>query len=682
MSAKKYQLVNLVSDDEIECIGLKPAPAKRAVAGSSSRVQGTSRQTLTPAPILSVSQFNPKSQIQTPRGSAGQVLKRGISTSASASVSKRLKANVDPEIEIIRISRSTPTVIQKRVASEVIEISDDETPELKKVKLSSPPRSTSPIDYMDVDDSRIWKPIPVNKERMIRETANALEQDFAHLAIEPDVVGEQKRARIVRPDISVPPPRSKIDVKGQFVWDLIRCAENYRIRPIRTLLSSMPRVLPRRELAVDLDLQRLAVTTRFKRCPGGITRIVQKDGWVAVGGACIGGNTDGEADPENEVISPYNEPGSLVTWTRLGGEHLRVQEGHQRVRPGGNKYYAVNDVKFDPCSPSFVSSGYDRRVMVCDRKETSGEHEAYSESSFLHRFKSGVPHDMAFKPATSVLAVGERSVHVFSSIRPGAQSSTVRIVPANESHRHVIGAVRWGSGPTENQIFASSEPLEENCFDGHHRTADATSSKDSYKFDASEAGDALVLNPSGSALIMTTRGFDNQNIMYLYDVRRKDGKNKLKMDLEPYSSDVEAEVHDISFSSDGIYLALARHDNQTHVYDFRMLKREPLWRFKHQGECKTGQNGKSCGVMKLEWVESTVRSRLGLVTGGSDGCVRLWDPLLSIEDPSNGSVIADVASDIGTFSLGDRFKQEHQLIVGDCTGEIFIFDRLHKLWGE
>ena len=76
------------------------------------------------------------------------------------------------------------------------------------------------------------------------------------------------------------------------------------------------------------------------------------------------------------------------------------------------------------------------------------------------------------------------------------------------------------------------------------------------------------------------------------------------------------------------------------------------------------------------------------------GCVRLWNPLVAADDPSNGKPIATVNSDIASFSLGDRLKGEHQLVVyvpslvftilthsldaiasGDCAGEISIFDR-------
>lgn len=45
------------------------------------------------------------------------------------------------------------------------------------------------------------------------------------------------------------------------------------------------------------------------------------------------------------------------------------------------------------------------------------------------------------------------------------------------------------------------------------------------------------------------------------------------------------------------------------------------------------------------------------------GCVRLWNPMWSSREPSNGCKIVEVNSDIGFFSIGDPFKEEHDLVV-------------------
>jgi hypothetical protein len=42
------------------------------------------------------------------------------------------------------------------------------------------------------------------------------------------------------------------------------------------------------------------------------------------------------------------------------------------------------------------------------------------------------------------------------------------------------------------------------------------------------------------------------------------------------------------------------------------------------------------------------------------GCIRLWNPLHALDE---GTVLATADSDIGAFSLGDRSKGEHDLVM-------------------
>jgi len=85
----------------------------------------------------------------------------------------------------------------------------------------------------------------------------------------------------------------------------------------------------------------------------------------------------------------------------------------------------------------------------------------------------------------------------------------------------------------------------------------------------------------------------------------------------------------------------------------------------------------SYGIVDAKWVETeTDRDRnLQLITGGLDGCIRIWDVMRSTDDPSNGRVIARMDSDIGCFSVGDKTNGEKTLVVGDCGNCVSIFGR-------
>ena len=122
---------------------------------------------------------------------------------------------------------------------------------------------------------------------------------------------------------------------------------------------------------------------------------------------------------------------------------------------------------------------------------------------------------------------------------------------------------------------------------------------------------------------------DSSHSLRLYDVGRKNGQSpvqEIRLDsfyVGPGRSQVESresEVRAVSFSPDGLLLAVARSDDELHVYDSRFMgrSREPMRRFLHWGEdCCLG--GDRWGIVDAVWVDGWCGRGLGVVTGGSDG---------------------------------------------------------------
>ncbi len=82
----------------------------------------------------------------------------------------------------------------------------------------------------------------------------------------------------------------------------------------------------------------------------------------------------------------------------------------------------------------------------------------------------------------------------------------------------------------------------------------------------------------------------------------------------------DGEVRAISFSPDGLLLAVARSDDELHIYDSRFMgrSREPMRRFLHWGDdCCLG--GDRWGIVDAVWVDGWCGKGLGVITGGSDG---------------------------------------------------------------
>ncbi|KDQ56796.1 hypothetical protein JAAARDRAFT_132308, partial [Jaapia argillacea MUCL 33604] len=167
----------------------------------------------------------------------------------------------------------------------------------------------------------------------------------------------------------------------------------------------------------------------------------------------------------------------------------------------------------------------------------------------------------------------------------------------------------------------------------------------------------------GTTLAIVTHN-SSSHCLRLFDIGRSDFRETMKTDLEPFHNEAHGEVPSVSFSPDGLYLAVGRNDEAIHVYDTRMTKRGPLYEFRHSDTWRSLTEEDAYGIVELQWYGGHSSSSLGLVSGGTDGCVRLWDVSRSSEDPSNGVPLVKPSNhNIGHFSLGKPFTHEKPLIV-------------------
>ncbi|OAX43958.1 YVTN repeat-like/Quino protein amine dehydrogenase [Rhizopogon vinicolor AM-OR11-026] len=236
------------------------------------------------------------------------------------------------------------------------------------------------------------------------------------------------------------------------------------------------------------------------------------------------------------------------------------------------------------------------------------------------------------------------------------------------------GTVLWGCGPTERHIYTSSEPHDpdgEGKDKGSHLAHDVSRGTHLFRFDADESGDAAAISPDGRSYALITCGENNRHPLRLYDVARKLRHSVAEVTLEPsVSQSASFEVTKATFSSEGRLLAVARSDNALHMYDVRALEKGPLAVFKHD----VGSAG--YGVVQASWVEGRDRRRVGIVSGGNDGCVRLWDPSIALSDKSQGKVLARTDFDVGYFAMGDMWAGEKPLVLGHCGGGLYVYDLL------
>ncbi|KAK7024996.1 WD-repeats-region domain-containing protein [Favolaschia claudopus] len=648
------------SDAEIKEVEVKLEPRSRTRSNSTpDDVQITGHVKASPEVVNLVSDEEdekPPSTIMVPvAGPSRRSKRRGATASAVASSSRSSAFFRTPEAKTsgtsMKASRDTPTIIKK-----------DSPPPSKPATPSKRAKRAKKLKFwteVDSDEEYLgsiidpYADMTMNDEPM-PPTQN-LQQELAPVV---EALPQRKRKFV---NISTGPPLVPIKTTDYYVWDFLR---EYKIlRHPRRRPKFLDNKRPRLQDALAMEY---VLSHRFRRAAGCINSILQHDGRVVVCSNTVGGDAGAELDP-------YNKPGTLISWCRNDPDKVLYLEGDETNLFA--KHYCVHSIAYDPVSNTLASSGADNyvRTWTFDATDDAEPYAPPETRQFRVGSRYATPHDVAFNPARRKLSIQD--------IANAKGTSATLSLTQRRQDAYSVGAIAWGCGPSSDLILALSESLHVDVHNGFHHAFDVEQRKSVCQFDASEDGDALCIDPTGEqAALVTNDGTDS--FLRIYDLRTKSSVATQEIKLLPFNSEGH-EVNSMMFSPDSIYLALGRDDNCAHIYDSRMLNRRgrlqdgPLCNFKHDNMPFSSKEQNFFGVVGVQWVERG--GRLGLVTGGNDGCVRLWDPSYGND---KGTVLAQADSDVAYFTLGDRFKGEHELIVGDSDGAVYVMDRFSttEIW--
>ncbi|KAI0793404.1 WD40-repeat-containing domain protein [Abortiporus biennis] len=368
----------------------------------------------------------------------------------------------------------------------------------------------------------------------------------------------------------------------------------------------------------------------------------------------------GVDDPN--LVDPYNKDGALIMYCDQKAcflnDHMRP--ANSDLYDERERYYTVNDVQFDPLNPNrLVSSGQDCRVRFwgCDTVDGRLTTTVISTDTY-----NCVPFDIVFKPNTSILAIEglDGSVHLQRGMK---RRTTLQpaLIPRKACDDMNIRMLWGGASSTLLFTLASSEA----CNVTSYKVYDIKKQAEVMKVGTKDFGHTMAYYEPGSQLALALNNASHEVSIHLYDIRQKTARPGQSVKLSPSDSDKNLDINDMSYSPDGIYLALARTDNCVQLYDSRYLRKGcHILDLQHQ----TPSNKDHFGVVKIEWVQAAMGS-YGIVTGGADGHVLLWD-IARTTGYHDCETLVRTNCDIAYFSLGDIYKDEKPLIIGGGDGTI------------
>jgi WD40 repeat protein len=301
-----------------------------------------------------------------------------------------------------------------------------------------------------------------------------------------------------------------------------------------------------------------------------------------------------------------------------------------------------------------------------------------------------------------------------------SRSNRARVPVVDAVHKQHVSSLAWGSGPTNNILFAGTVEDRDSGSNGHIAVVSLRTDPPTIMYRTQNIGevDALGISPqgtswrkyqlsiadqssSGDRLAACVRG-QGPPTLEIYALGNSGIQNPSKIStrstrysfvdssgsssslaqawihLEP-SDTRQVEVSFCKWSPCGTYIAVGRNDDRIDMFDSRFIKYGPVSRMFHGEPIKRTAWKTLWGITGLEWVEGAGYAQQALVSGGTDGeyygctflaentsdlevtgCVRLWD--VRHADPVCDT-LAEMEADIAGFSVGDIGKREAPLVV-------------------
>lgn len=365
----------------------------------------------------------------------------------------------------------------------------------------------------------------------------------------------------------------------------------------------------------------------------------------------------------NTLTNEYNRPGNLL-FGDAKKEIVSTLHGHADRTVGAERYYTVSDIRFSNDGQYLYSGSYDNTVKIWDMK---GE----MVSCLTGHGRITALSTTLCSDRVLAVASDDGNVYLYDVYNPSKQRRTILKGPT--SGRLCGAFLIPGQGVFKNWILAGYEAKDSSPIGALYVYDIPTATMIQRITPASNCQSAAFFHPSANHFVVGATGHffgagpSAKSIVRVFDPRLE------RITMEVGFDSLQKDINRVTMSPCGFRVTSSGTDGKTLIWDLRMIRRAtepyPLHILSH-GPTKMvppvdGQlEDWDAGVSVAEWLPQSDY----LMTGGSDGLLKLWDTRLG--EP----FLRDIAEFDSTISIADFNSDRDILGVGEASGRVTFLD--------
>lgn len=364
----------------------------------------------------------------------------------------------------------------------------------------------------------------------------------------------------------------------------------------------------------------------------------------------------------NTLTNEYNRPGNLL-FGDAKRDFVSTLNGHADRTVGAEKYYTVSDIRFSNDGEYLYSGSYDNTVKIWDVKgEMVG---CLTDHGRITALSTTLCSDRVL-----AVAADDGNIYLYDVRNPGKQRRTTFKA---QNDRLCGSFLVPGHGLYSHWMLAGFEAKDSSC-SGALYAYDVIRGTTIHRIvPASNSQTAAYFHPSTNIFVVGATGHffgagpTARSVVRVFDPRSE------KVSMEIAIDSTQKDINKVTVSPCGFCITSSGTDGNTFVWDLRTVRQseepQPLHVLSH-GPTKMvspvdGQlEDWDTGVMVAEWLPQSDY----LMTGGSDGFLKLWDVRLG------KPFLWDVGEFDSAVSTADFNCDRDMLGVGESSGRVTFLD--------